>query len=283
MKTTAKAKINLFLRVVRKRKDGYHEIETIFLPLDNPSDTVILTGSKNGKLEVTCSEPTLSGPDNLCYKAAEAFAKLAKVKAAWNIHVTKRIPVAAGLGGGSSDAAATLRLLQKKYPGKISEMDILHLASKIGADVPFFLNPVPSVANGIGENLKPLPIKRTIPIAVVFPRFPVSARWAYQNRIKSDSKVSLNNALSALKRNDPKKLAPLLRNDLAPALWRKFPFLHMLRREMLKAGALGVEVSGSGSSLFAIAKSAKSAERISTAIGKKFDDSVSSFAAIAGA
>ncbi|HBC85337.1 MAG TPA: 4-(cytidine 5'-diphospho)-2-C-methyl-D-erythritol kinase [Lentisphaeria bacterium] len=276
MKTNAKAKINLFLRVIRKRADGYHEIETIFLPLKEPCDTITLTDSKDGKLTVTCTVPALSGPDNLCHKAAEAFAKFAKIRPSWKIHVTKRIPVAAGLGGGSSDAVGVLRLLQQKYPHKISEADILYLASKIGADVPFFLNPVPSIAKGIGGKLEPLPIKCEIPIVVVFPRFPVSAKWAYQNRMKSDSRVSLDKVLSALERNDLRKLASL-RNDLSPALWKKFPFLSILKDEMIKAGALGVEVSGSGSSLFTIAKSAKSAKRIVKAMNKRFGNSVECF------
>ena len=279
MKAIAKSKINLFLRVVRKRKDGYHEIETIFLPLDNPCDTVSLDNSRNGKLEVTCSKASLSGPDNLCYKAAEAFAKSAKIKPTWKIHVTKRIPLAAGLGGGSSDAAAVLRLLQKKYPNKISEAEIFRLASKIGADVPFFLNPVSSFATGIGEKLKPLPIKCRIPIVVVFPRFPVSAKWAYQNRMKSVSKASLDKVFSALEKNDPRRLTSL-RNDLAPALWRKFPFLAILKDDLLRSGSLGVEVSGSGSSLFAIAKSSVSAERISKTMNRRFACSIRCFTAV---
>ncbi|HCE44169.1 MAG TPA: 4-(cytidine 5'-diphospho)-2-C-methyl-D-erythritol kinase [Lentisphaeria bacterium] len=282
MKIKAPAKTNLFLRVARKRDDGYHEIETIFVPLENLSDTVELTDSNDGKLSVTCSIPALSGPDNLCHKAAEAFAKSAKIRPAWKIHVIKRIPVAAGLGGGSSDAAGVLRLLQQKYPHKISEADILYMASKLGADVPFFLNPVPSIATGIGEKIKPLALKCWIPIVVVFPGFPVSAKWAYRNRIKSSSNVELKDIISALDKNDNRRLASLLRNDLAPALWKKFPLLSILKDGMLKAGALGVEVSGSGSSLLAVAKSAKSADRIVKEMDKRFENSVASYSCVTG-
>lgn len=278
MKIKTPSKINLFLRIARRRADGYHEIETIFLPLGNPCDTVELNDSEDGRLAVTCSVPTLSGPGNLCHKAAEAFAKFAKVKPAWKIHVKKNIPVAAGLGGGSSDAAATLKLLQMKYPDKTTDLELLKISSKIGADVPFFLNPLPSLATGIGEKLKFLDVECEIPIVIVFPNFPVSAKWAYQNRLKSDSKSQSLQIISAMEKNDLAGISSLLRNDLAQALWEKFPFLRILGDEMLKAGALGIEVSGSGPSLFAIAKSAKSADMIASAINKRFKDSVSCFA-----
>jgi 4-diphosphocytidyl-2-C-methyl-D-erythritol kinase len=282
MKNKAPAKTNLFLRIIRKRGDGYHEIETIFLPLKNLSDTITLTDSKNGKLCVSCSVPTLSGSDNLCHKAATAFAKFAKIRPSWKIHIKKNIPIAAGLGGGSSDAAAVLKMLQKKYPWMISDKEIMALAKKIGADVPFFLNPVPSLARGIGEKLKPLDVKCEIPLVIVFPKFPVSAKWAYQNRIKSISKINSKEVLSAMRDNDFKKISSLLRNDLAPALWKKFPIFHILKDTLLKSGALGVEVSGSGSSLFAIAKSAKSADRIAASMNKRFKNSIFCLASLTG-
>ncbi len=308
MKIKTIAKTNLFLRVIRKRADGYHEIETVFLPLKNPSDTVTLTESKDGKLSVTCSIPSLSGPDNLCHKAATSFAKFAKFRPSWKIHIRKNIPVAAGLGGGSSDAAAVLKLLQKKYPGKITEPEIVKLASEIGADVPFFLNPVPSAATGIGEKLKHIDVKCEIPIVIVFPKFPVSAKWAYQNRIKNNarqrsdvatadsklwprhsadaslfkSNVKAVEIISAIRDNDLPKISSLLRNDLAPALWKKFPALGILKESLLKSGALGVEVSGSGSSLFAIAKSAKSAEKITKSMRRRFQGSIACHHTVAG-
>jgi 4-diphosphocytidyl-2-C-methyl-D-erythritol kinase len=306
MKITSPSKINIYLRVIRKRIDGYHEIETIFLPLKNPTDTVTLTDAKDGKLSVTCSVTSLSGPDNLCHKAATAFAKFAKIRPSWKIHIRKNIPVAAGLGGGSSDAAAVLKLLRKKYPKIISEAEIINLASKIGADIPFFLNPVPSLATGIGEKLKPLDMKCEIPIVIVFPKFPVSAKWAYQNRNKESPDIlrmsrrsfimktkadqgigkfdptKVEDIISALRENDLRKISSLLRNDLASALWKKFPILCILREALLKSGALGVEVSGSGSSLFAIAKSAKSAEKIAMDMDKRFGDSIICHATVAG-
>lgn len=304
MKIKSPSKTNLFLRVIRKRSDGYHEIETIFLPLKNPSDTITLTDSKDGKLNVTCSVPELSGSDNLCHKAATAFAKSAGIRPSWKIHVRKSIPVAAGLGGGSSDAAAVLKLLQKKYPQIISEAEIMTIAAKIGADVPFFLNSVPALATGIGEKLKPLDVKCEIPLVIVFPKFPVSAKWAYENRIKAGAdrqsvclksavsakppylnsirKTKSNDMISAMRDNDLKQIASLLRNDLAPALWKKFPILGILKTSLMENGALGVEISGSGSSLFAIAKSAKSSEKMVKAMNKRFKNSIFCLASLTG-
>lgn len=308
MKIKSPSKTNLFLRVIRKRSDGYHEIETIFLPLKNPSDTITLTDSKDGKLNVTCSVPELSGSDNLCHKAATAFAKSAGIRPSWKIHVRKSIPVAAGLGGGSSNAAAVLKLLQKKYPQIISEAEIITIAAKIGADVPFFLNSVPALATGIGEKLKPLDVKCEIPLVIVFPKFPVSAKWAYENRIKAasrrqsdavaadsklwprhcagaslfKSKVKVQDMISAMRVNDLKQIASLLRNDLAPALWKKFPILGILKTSLMENGALGVEISGSGSSLFAIAKSAESSEKMVKAMNKRFKNSIFCLASLTG-
>ncbi len=298
MKITSPSKINIYLRVIRKRIDGYHEIETIFLPLENPSDTVTITDSEDGRLSVTCSDPSLSGPENLCHKAATAFAESAKIRPSWKIHIRKNIPVAAGLGGGSSDAASVLKLLWRKYPEIISDTEIMNLASKIGADVSFFLNPVPSLATGIGEKLKPFEFKCEIPVVVVFPKFPVSAKWAYQvgrfrrNRLfstdgsesrphlNSINKVKSNDIISAIQKNDLHKISSLLRNDLAPSLWKKFPLLYILRDSLSESGALGVQVSGSGSSLFAIAESEKSAEKIAGAMGKRFKDRISCHATV---
>lgn len=273
----APSKINPYLKIIGKRSDGYHEIETILLPLANPLDVITLSSSEKGKLNITASEPDLPcDSNNLCWKAAQAFAELAQLTPEWSINIKKHIPIAAGMGGGSSDAAAVLKILQQKYP-VVSDNDLKNIACKLGADVPFFLNPIPSLAKGIGEVLSPLILTHEIPLVIVYPKFPVSAKWAYANYI-SETAPPLSSVCNALKENDLEQLSKLLHNDLAVALYRKFPLLSIIKEAVLSIGAMGVEVSGSGPSLFAVCRSVKNSQTICSIIQDLYKDSILCFA-----
>ncbi len=261
---TSYSKINVFLAVRGKRPDGYHEIETVFLPLSTPSDTVSLaiTG-----VDVTLSSADPSVPTdarNLCHKAATSYAKAAGITPGWSIHIEKSIPVAGGMAGGSSNAAATLRMLQNNY-NALSENELNKLAVSIGADVPFFLKPYPSIGRGVGEVLRPIRVKEDIPLVILSPLFPTSARWAYGHCVPcacGTGGVEMEEVVDALARGDIRKLATCLRNDLAVGLYRKFPALAIFRRELCEAGALAAEISGSGSSLFGICESNEKADDV---------------------
>ena len=274
----APAKINLFLKVVGKRADGYHDIETIFFPVERPSDNVsVFFDDIDGISIESDGDPVPSGAGNICHKAADIFVKTAKMKAAWKIILKKGIPVSAGLGGGCSDAAAVLRILNEKYR-IFSGVELCGIAKKVGADVPFFINPVPSIGKGIGEILEPLGFWPTIPLVIVNPCFPVSSAWAYNNMLKIGKNApGLKEVVSALKSGNPAEFAELLHNDLSPALFRKFSLLRILRDFMLDAGACGVEVSGSGSSLFAVCESDTKAKEISSVLGEKFSAEIKVF------
>jgi 4-diphosphocytidyl-2-C-methyl-D-erythritol kinase len=250
-------KINLFLAVDGKRPDGYHLLSTLFAPLpDGPKDEVAIRFDAPPGIEFECdSEALAKEGSNLCVKAAKAYCEAARVEAKLSIKLKKRIPIAAGLGGGSSDAAATLLLLNSRFEALEAEA-LRTLAAKLGADVAFFLNPKPSTAKGIGDVLTPLGFEFPKPhILVAFPRFPISAAWAYRNldwnAAKADGR-KLEDAVDALKSGDPARVAANLRNDLAHAVRRKFPLIGALERSMLEKGALATQVSGSGSSVFAI-------------------------------
>ena len=252
------AKINLHLEVLGKRQDGYHEIETLFYPLAWLRDDVSLEilAPSTGKIEVECDDPSVpDGEENLCHKAAAKFAEAAGVEPSWRIGIRKRIPVAAGLGGGSSDAAATLRLLDA-YVKRLEERELRGIAVSLGADVPFFLDPRPSIGRGLGDILEPVESNIELNILLVNPKFPVSAAWAYTHL---DREVSLeatslreSRLLEALRAGNPDLLPLEIRNDLAPALTRKFPLLQMLLDDLRSLGALTVGVSGSGPTVFAI-------------------------------
>jgi 4-diphosphocytidyl-2-C-methyl-D-erythritol kinase len=277
----APSKINLFLEVIGKRPDGYHEIKTIFLPLDEPFDDISIVQSSNG-IKIESDDPMLPVDEhNICWRAAAKFAEAADISPSWKISIQKRIPVAAGLGGGSSDAATVLKILDELYPGRC---EIRKIAVSIGADVSYFLKPIPALGEGIGERLTALKLRTKIPLLLVNPLFPVSSAWAYANypRYKSgeQNEISIASARQALLEGDLAKIAKSLRNDLAPALYYKFPLCEILRTSMKESGAMGAQISGSGSTLFGIFENNEKLVRASKKMKEKYADAVKIFECI---
>ncbi len=162
------------------------------------------------------------------------------------------------MGGGSSDAAAVLRLMQEIYPDKLTNTQLAEIALSIGADVPYFLNPVPAIASGIGEKLTPLEgLPEELPILIDAPGFPVSAKWAYNNRITPPPPApgQLQNLIEKLRARDYAAAAELMHNDLEGAAFQKFPLLKKRKADLLSAGACRVMMTGSGPTLFAVFES----------------------------
>ena len=262
------SKINLFLQVTGKRADQYHELDLLFYPLQTPSDELYIhfesepadVGTHEYPISLHCTncpaESLGSLQRNLCVRAVETYFQLAsRPVPPCTISLTKNIPVAAGMGGGSSDAAATLIALQNTFH-LLSEDNLKEAALSLGADVPFFLHSETSRARGIGEKLEPLQkIPSRLPILLAAPGFPVSAAWAYQHldwqQIRRDSRTC-EQMIQALQENNLSEAAKLLRNDLSHALWNKFPVLHIIQKVLLESGALQVQISGSGPTLFAL-------------------------------
>ena len=241
-------KINLFLDVTGKRESGYHDILTLFLP-SSLSDTITVQPAQ--QLTISCSHPSVPTDEkNLCWQAAEIFARESKLLPNWEITIDKKLPVAGGMGGGSSNAGTLLKLLAAHYK-TISHEQLKEIALSIGADVPFFLNPKPAIAAGVGEELEFLETKNKIPMLIVTFGFPISAAWAYQHRKLdfSSSKISLTDLKEKW---DSQQIFDLVYNDLAHAIRDKFSLLEMTRQDLLDNGAKGAEVSGSGPSLFAL-------------------------------
>lgn len=267
------AKTNLFLKVTGKREDGYHLLQTLFIPLCGIADELTL---RDGEAGIRCASAEVALPDNLVCRAAQLYADTAGITPAWDFALEKKIPVAAGLGGGSSDAAGALRLLNDRY-GCFSAEELSGMALKLGADVPFFLDPRPAWAEGIGEDFRYLPsLNELPPILVVNPRFPVSAKWAYTHlapeKIGPAAAGSADRMEKALCAGDWAGVAREVCNDLAFALYRKFPVLTVLRNFMLAHGALCAEVSGSGSSLFAILPDPAACRSLAAALRQEFAD-----------
>jgi 4-diphosphocytidyl-2-C-methyl-D-erythritol kinase len=246
----APGKLNLHLRITGKRPDGYHEIESLFVPVAF-WDTLNISKAKKG-LKVFCTGRELhEGPENLVYRAALSFFEKTGIKAGARISLVKEIPISAGLGGGSSDAAATLRGLNTIWDDPLPGKELEKLALSLGADVPFFLFQGPAIARGIGELLEPV---RDFPLfwyVIVSPVLAVSTAWAYgQVRLKltvggNRDKMEIFSAATL-------KIPDLLYNDLESVTLGKYPFLCSIKESLLALGALGALMTGSGPSIFGV-------------------------------
>jgi 4-diphosphocytidyl-2-C-methyl-D-erythritol kinase len=239
------AKVNLYLRVVGRRADGYHDLVTVMQPL-TLADELILR-REGGGLSLECDHPELSpGEDNLIWRAARAFEEATGCKLGVHLALRKQIPLAAGLGGGSSDAAGTLLALNRLY-GQPLTMEQLHqLAGRLGADVPFFLYRRPAVARGIGTELTPLTLK-PYSYLLANPGLPLSTRWVYENLDREHLP-----GLPAVEAWDPEHPERWVRNDLGTVALGRFPELADLLTQLQALGAMTQGISGSGPTIFGL-------------------------------
>jgi 4-diphosphocytidyl-2-C-methyl-D-erythritol kinase len=253
----APAKINVFLRIVGRRTDGYHLLDSLMIPISLCDEVQVTVETAKRKMEggesrlvLTCDEPTVpSDTTNLAYKAATLLLKEAAMQAAVSIHLKKRIPAGAGLGGGSSDAAAVLKSLNTLLHLGFSEDRLCQLGARLGADVPFFIPCRPARVTGIGEILTPVPPLPHRWLVLVVPLFAVSTPWAYQRFDElpsSGSRTSFDLELSAW------PSPALLVNDLERAVLPEYPLIAALKSTLLNFAAEGALMSGSGSSVFGI-------------------------------
>ena len=249
-------KVNYYLKTIRRRADHYHEIRTVFQYLSTPGDTVTFDFDAVSGIRAYCDDPALPQDlGNLAGKAAARYAEAAGIAPCWEIAIQKGIPSAAGLGGGSADAGAVLKLLEEHY-GLLGREKLLSLAAKLGADVPFFLTGGLALAEGIGEKIQQFSSTWLPPMLILNPGFPVSAKWAFEHlaprRLAGDPDCGADKLLDALAEKDVHEMVRWMHNDLEYALFDKIPLLSIFRKSLLDAGALKVMVSGSGSSLFAV-------------------------------
>ena len=252
----APAKLNLGLRILGRRGDGYHEIESVFAPLDL-ADEVEIEIAEAARSEVTLAlsgAPTGVPADatNLAARAAAEFLSAAGLARAVRIRLTKRIPAAAGLGGGSSDAGAVLRALAASFPDALEEPALARLALRLGADVPYFLAPRPARVGGIGERIQPLAEFAPLACLLANPGAPLSTAAVFA-------------AFDAHPARPPpafdRELGLDLGNDLEPAAERLCPAIAALRERLRALGARAVGLSGSGPTLFGIFPDAGGAAR----------------------
>ncbi len=252
------AKVNLFLKITGQRVDGYHELVSVFVPVAL-YDKLKISKSEKG-LEVYCTGRELpKGQDNLINRAAISFFEKTGIRKGTKITLIKKIPISSGLGGGSSDAAATLKGLNQLWPNPLSKEDLEKLALSLGADVPFFLLQKPAIARGIGEILQPIENFPSFWYVIVSPDFMVSTAWAYERTKLELTNNGNQNILNSLKKGIF-NIPDLLFNDLERVTLVKYPFLCSIKDSLIKLGALGALMTGSGPSVFGLFDSAKKAQ-----------------------
>lgn len=262
MEIMSPAKINLFLQVIGKRPDGYHDLFSLMCCVDLCDTITLEFGLHN--IQIESSHPKIpSDHTNLAHRAATAFFDALNIKDGLKIVIEKAIPVAAGLGGGSSNAASVLKGLNRHYGNPFAPDQLMSMGLGLGADVPFFLFGKPALASGIGEKLKAYRMPLPFHVVMVYPRFEVSSGEVFQN---------LNLGLTKCKKKLKKPFfeksgfdARLhLCNDLEKVTASKYPVIASIKKRLLQCGALGALMSGSGPTVFGLFpdfNEAKKAER----------------------
>ena len=270
-------KVNFLLNILGKRSDGFHELETLMHPV--PVHDVLKLERGGSGIRLTCSDALLpTDSSNLVYRAAEAFFKLTGISEGVQIHLEKKIPLAAGLGGGSGNAATTLLGLNQLFGLPALENKLTEIAAALGSDIPFFLQNKPALATGRGEKISPVeffPALRGHYILLVHPGFGISTPWAYQQLSRFPAALNgkpgrAEKLSSFLGYGDLSVAASEFYNSLeAPALY-KYPLLALFQEFFRENGATVALMSGSGSVTFALIRGHRSAETLLGQFQAKF-------------
>ena len=266
----APAKINLWLRVFQSDATGYHPLDTLFCAIDL-CDRIDITKTGNGiQLTVHGADLGTVG-QNLAYRAAREYCLAVGLSPSLQMTLHKKIPAGAGLGGGSSDAAAVLRALQMMHDNRLPESDLLALAARLGSDVPFFLcGSHFARATGRGEVLHALPQLPQRNVLVLMPPFAINTREAYQ-WLDDDGRLTAAN-VHETRADNWDDLAKAAVNDFEKVLFARFPQLRQLRDALHASGAAIALVSGSGSALFGVYADAGRAEQARLELARRFGD-----------
>lgn len=245
----APAKINLSLDILKKRKDGYHELKMIMQTVSLYDEISI---EKNNKICIDSNKKNIPlNNKNLAWKAAELFFENTKIKGGCSIYLKKNIPDGAGLGGGSSDAATVLLALNNIYETNLSNEKLIKISTKIGADVPFFIIKGTCLAEGIGEKLTKIENNTNPYILIYKPDFSISTKWAYENvNLNNKPKYNIENIVKNLMKSDYKFEG--IFNYLEYVSISKYPEIETIKNKMKSLGATSSLMSGSGSSVFGI-------------------------------
>jgi 4-diphosphocytidyl-2-C-methyl-D-erythritol kinase len=247
MQVFAPAKINLSLKILGRRNDGFHELETLIAPI-SLYDELRIDKGRHG-IKFRCDDPSVpQDDDNLAVRAAKAFFETTKIEPAISIKLKKKIPHGAGLGGGSSDAASVLLTLNELFEAKLSQKALAEMAKPIGSDVPFFLVQSAALCKGHGEMVSPVKLKRHFSVLLLKPAFAVSTAWAY-------SRWQNSREIPGIRYEAQEFADQTFVNDLERPVLEKFVFLARLKMWLLSQSEVDAALmSGSGSTIFAVTR-----------------------------
>ena len=270
-------KVNLLLNILGKRADGFHELETVMQPVALCDELTFESAGRG--VALTCSDPALpTDESNLVHRAASAFLARSAMSGGVRIHLEKKIPMAAGLGGGSGNAATTLLALNELFGAPLRRETLHEIAASLGSDIPFFLQGNPALATGRGEkieSLAPFAALEGGALLLVHPGFGIATAWAYRELARFPSALNGERGRAAkliadLQAGDLKRAGAGFYNSLeAPAL-DKYPWLAVLQDFLRENGAAAVLMSGSGSTTFAIARDVCGAQELEERVKEKF-------------
>jgi 4-diphosphocytidyl-2-C-methyl-D-erythritol kinase len=261
----APAKVNYRLDVLGKRADGYHDLRMIMQRVDLCDDIEISLSEVPG-VRVVCGRAGVpDGPGNIAWRAADTLLKLSGREIGIDIAITKRIPVGAGLGGGSSDAATVLMGVNELLALGLTSERLREIGVKLGADVPFFIFKKPALAEGIGDQLTALGQVPDLWVVLVNPGIHVSTAWVYQNLqlTRKEDVAIVSRSYSSLD-----EVCAVLSNDLEPVTFGRFPAVRELKEKLLAAGARGSLMSGSGSTVFGLFEDERVARQAADELAK---------------
>jgi 4-diphosphocytidyl-2-C-methyl-D-erythritol kinase len=257
MQVLAPAKINLSLKILGRRNDGFHELDTLITPISLCDKIKIEKGHSKDGIQFRCDDPSVpKSEDNLAVRAASAFFETTKIEPAISIELKKKIPHGAGLGGGSSDAASVLLALNELFERKMPREALAEMAEPIGSDVPFFIFQSAALCKGRGELVMPVKLRNKLSILLLKPDFAISTAWAYSRSQHSREIPGI--------RYEPQEFADqTFVNDLEPPVFKKFVFLAQLKMWLLSQSEVGAALmSGSGSTMFAVMRENADADRV---------------------
>lgn len=266
MQVLAPAKINLSLRVLGRRGDGFHEIETLIAPISLCDEIKIEQRFGKQKITFRCDDPSVpKGEENIVVRAANVFLQETKVASGLSIELKKTIPHGAGLGGGSSDAASTLLALNELFRTNLPREALAKMAETIGSDVPFFIFQSAAVCKGRGELVSPTRLRKQLSLLLLKPQFGVRTPWAYSRWRDSREIPGTSYAPQAFK-------GQAFVNDLERPVFEKFVFLAEIKMWLLKQPEVGAALmSGSGSTLFAVIRDHADLDRVETRAKTELD------------
>jgi 4-diphosphocytidyl-2-C-methyl-D-erythritol kinase len=247
------AKVNIGLKILNKRDDGYHNIETTLTTI-NLSDSIEIDMVESGI--IINSEGLYTPPEeNLCYRAADILKRKFNIDKGVKIDLIKNIPVGGGLGGGSSDAACVLKGMNKLFNLRQSDEILIEIGKEIGADVPFFIKGGAAYARGRGDGLKHFKLPR-MSLVLYYPGYPISTKWAYEeydkNLLTPHPEMDIFDKNIDKKKKKKKKIAFNIENDFEKIVYKKHPDLLDIKMNLLIEGAFFISLSGSGSCLYTI-------------------------------